>query len=51
MARMNDLCDDSLEKRKVRGLFSYCGQDGYRAQVPQHLIYLYQMINLVDYTT
>ena len=26
----------SLDKRKVRGLVPCCGQDGYRAQVPQH---------------
>ncbi len=27
-----------LEKRKVRGLVPYCGQDGYRAQETQHPI-------------
>ena len=31
MARMNELWDGSMDKRKVRGLFPCCGQDGYRA--------------------
>ena len=35
MASINDLWDGSLDKRKVRSLLPYCGQDGYRAQVPQ----------------
>ncbi len=41
-ARFSDLFDGSLEKRKVRGLVPCCGQDGYRAQVPQHPIELYR---------
>ena len=36
MAKINDLWDGSMDKRKVRGLVLCCGQDGYRAQVPQH---------------
>ena len=28
MARINDLCDWSLDKRKVHGLVPCCGQDG-----------------------
>ena len=35
MAKINDLWDGSMDKRKVRGLVPFCGQDGYRAQVPQ----------------
>ncbi len=31
MARINDLWDGSMCKRKVRGLVPCCGQDGYRA--------------------
>ena len=38
MARINDLWDGSLDKHKVRGLVPCCGQDCYRAQVPQHPI-------------
>ncbi len=38
MARINDLWDGSMDKRKVRGLVPCCGEDGYRAQVPQRLI-------------
>ena len=38
MARIYNLWDGSLDKRKVGGLVPYCGQDGYRAQVPQHRI-------------
>ena len=36
MARIYDLLDGSLDKRKVRGLVPCYGQDGYRAQVQQH---------------
>ena len=38
MARINDLWDGSMDKRKVRSLVPCCGQDGNRAQVPQHPI-------------
>ena len=38
MAKINDLWDGSLDKRKVRSLAPCCGQDGYRARVPQHPI-------------
>ncbi len=40
MARIYDIWDGSLDKRKVRGLVLVpcCDQDGYRAQVLQHLI-------------
>ena len=38
MARINDLWDGSMDKHKVRGLVPCGGQDGYRAQVPQHPI-------------
>ena len=43
MAYINDLWDGSIDKRKVRSLVPYCGQDGDRAQVPQHPIdsYIY----------
>ena len=34
-ARINDLWDGSLDKRKVRVLVPCCGQDGQRAQVLQ----------------
>ncbi len=34
MAKMNDLWDGSLVKRKVHGLVPCCGQNVYRAQVP-----------------
>ncbi len=37
-ARINDLLDGSMDKRKVRGLVPCCGQDGYRAQVSQRPI-------------
>ena len=33
-----DLWDGYLDKSKVRGLVPCCGQDGYRAQVPQQPI-------------
>ena len=34
--------DGSLDARKARGLDPCCGQDGYRAQVPQHPIDSYR---------
>ncbi len=37
IARINDLWDRSLDKRKVCGLVPCCRQ-GYRAQVPQNSI-------------
>ena len=42
MAGIYDLLDGSLDKRKVRGLVPCCGEDGYRAQVPQHTIDSYR---------
>ncbi len=38
IARINDLWDEYMDKRKVRGLLPCFGQDGYRAQVPQCLL-------------
>ena len=38
MARINDLWDGSMNKRKERSLVPCCGQNGNRAQVPQHPI-------------
>ncbi len=38
VAKINDLWDGSMDQRMVRGLIPCCGQDGYRAQVPQHPI-------------
>ncbi len=44
MARINDLWDGSMDKRKVRSLVPYCGQDGYyRTQVLQHPIDSYNI--------
>ena len=43
MARINDLCDGSMDKLKVRGLVPCFGQDGYRAQVPQRPIDSYNI--------
>ncbi len=43
MTRINDLWDGSMDKRKVRSLVPCCGQDGNRAQVPQHSIDLYNI--------
>ncbi len=43
MAKINDLCDGSMDQRKVRGLVPCCDQDGYRAQVPQHPIDSYNI--------
>ncbi len=43
MARINDLRDGSMDKRKVRSLVPCCGQDGKRAQVPQHPIDSYNI--------
>ena len=40
MARINDLWDGSLDKRS---LVPCCGQDGNRAQVPQHPIDSYNI--------
>ncbi len=34
MAKINDLWDGSMDKRKVRSLAHCCVEDGYRAQVP-----------------
>ncbi len=39
MARIQDILDGSLDKRKVRGLVPYYGQDGFRAQVQIHNIH------------
>ncbi len=36
MAKINDLWDGSMDKRKVRSLVPCCGQDGNLAQEPQH---------------
>ena len=44
MARINGLWNGSLDKRKVRGMVSYCSQHGYRAQVPQYPINSYKYI-------
>ena len=41
MAKTYDLCDGSLDKRKMRSLFPCCGKDGYRAQVSKHPIYIW----------
>ena len=38
MARIIDLWDGSMDKRKVRGLVPCCGEEGFRAQIPQHPI-------------
>ena len=43
MARINDLWVVSMDKRKVRGLVPCCGQDGYRAQIPQRPIDSYNI--------
>ncbi len=43
MARINDLWDGSMDKRKVRGHIPCCGQDGYRAQEPQRPIDSYNI--------
>ncbi len=43
MAKINDLWDGSMDQRKVRGLVPCCGQDGYRVQVPQHLMESYNI--------
>ena len=44
MSMIYDLWDGSVDKRKVRGLFPYCGQYDYRAQVLQHSIETYRYI-------
>ncbi len=46
MARIYNLWDGSLNKRNVRGLVPCCGQDGYRAQVPQHPIDIFRYIHI-----
>ena len=43
--RIYDLWDGSLDKHKLRGLVTCCGQDGYRSQVPQHPIVSYRYIS------
>ena len=43
MARINDICDGSMDQRKVRGQVPCCGQDSYRAQVPQRPIDSYNI--------
>ena len=40
-ARIYDVWDGSLDKRKVPGLVPCCGQDGYQDQVPQQPIDTY----------
>ncbi len=47
MAKINDLWDGSLDKRKVRGLVPCWGQDGNRAQVQQHSIDSYRYISIL----
>ena len=39
MAKTNDLWDGSMDQGKVLGLVSCRGQNGYRAQEPQHPIH------------
>ena len=49
MARNNDLWDGSMDKHKVRGLVPCGGQDGYRAQVPQHTYNgLFQIVDIFN---
>ena len=43
MAKINDLLDGSMDKRKVHSLAPCCGQDGNRPQVPQHAIDSYNI--------
>ncbi len=43
MAKINDLWDWSMDKRKVCSLVPCCGQDGNRAQVLQHPIDSYNI--------
>ncbi len=43
------LWDWSLDKRKVRDLVPFCGQNGYRAQVPQQPIYSYTHLTSIKY--
>ena len=47
MAKIYDLWDGTLDKRRVRGLVPCCVQDGYRAQVPQQPIYQYLILFFV----
>ena len=50
MVKSNDLWDGYMDQRKVRGLVLFCGQDGFRAQVPQHPIdtYDYHISNYIE---
>ncbi len=49
MARINDLLDGSLDKRrKVRVLVPCYGQDGYRAQIPQNPIDSFRYISHIS---
>ncbi len=43
MAKINDIWDGSMDQRKMSGLVPCCGQDGCRAQVPQHPIHSYNI--------
>ena len=43
--RIYDLWDGSLDKRKVRGVVPWCGQDGYQAQIPRYAIDSYRYIS------
>ncbi len=45
MARIYDIRDGYLDKRKVRSMVLCCGEDVYRAQVPQHPIDSYRYIS------
>ena len=36
VAKFNDLWEGSLDTGQARGLVPCCGQDSYRAQLPQH---------------
>ena len=46
MARINDLWDGFKDKRKMRSLVPYCGQDGNPAQVPQYPLDSYTIKHL-----
>ncbi len=48
MARINDLWEESMDKRNVPGLVICCGQDGYRAQVPQRPLDSYSFIQVIS---
>ncbi len=45
MARINDLWDGSMDKRKVRSQVPCCGLDGNQAQVPQQPIDSFHIIS------